>query len=163
MADTSPSPAQIGMTETGFLTDSWYLAAVSAELKPGKQFRQIILGEPVMLGRTKAGEPFALRDICPHRLVPLSEGKQIDTGGVPTVQCPYHGWRFGTDGVCKLMPSLTEEQDMDASRVRVRRYPIHEANGAVFIYISHDPRAEAEPAAPPPDFGALPAKPKFTL
>ena len=128
MADTSAStPHKSGITEDGFLTDSWYLAAPSAELKPGQQFRRIILGEPVMLGRTSAGEPFALRDICPHRLVPLSEGKQVETDGVPTVQCPYHGWRFGTDGVCKLMPSLVEGQGYDPSRVKVRRYPVHEA------------------------------------
>ena len=145
------------------LTDSWYLASSSPELKPGKQFRRVILGEPIMLGRTSAGQPFALRDICPHRLVPLSEGRQIETDGAPTVQCPYHGWRFGTDGVCKLMPSLVEGQAYDPSKIKVRRYPIHEANGAVFIYIAADPRFEGEPIVPPPDFGDLPQKPKFTL
>ena len=145
------------------LTDSWYLAATSKELRSGQQFRRIILGEPVMLGRTKIGEPFALRDICPHRLVPLSEGRQMDTNGEPTVQCPYHGWRFGTDGVCKLMPSLVEGQAFDPSKIKVRRYPIHEANGAVFIYIAADARFDGEPIVPPPDFGALPARPKFTL
>ena len=163
MADTSSSAPALGITGTGFLTDSWYLGAVSSELKAGQQVRHMILGEPVMLGRTRSGEPFALRDICPHRLVPLSEGRQIDTDGMPTVQCPYHGWRFGTDGVCKLMPSLTEGQATAPSRVRVRRYPVHEANGALFVYIAHDPRSEAAPAVPPPDFGRLPAKPKFTL
>jgi len=123
MADTSSSAPALGITDTGFLTDSWYLGAVSSELKAGEQFRSVILGEPVMLGRTKTGEPFALRDICPHRLV----------------------------------------QATDPSRVRVRRYPVHEANGALFVYIAHDPRSDADPALPPPDFGPLPAKPKFTL
>lgn len=151
------------ITSDGFLTDSWYLGACSAELKPGQQFRRIILGEPVLLGRTKSGQAFALRDICPHRLVPLSEGQQIETDGVPTVQCPYHGWRFGTDGVCRLMPSLVEGQGYDPSKVKVRRYPLNEANGAVFIYIGHNPRIESDPATPPPDFGKLPDKPKFTL
>ena len=163
MADTSPPAQKVGITETGFLTDSWYLAATSAELKTGRQFRRILLGEPVMLGRTAGGEAFAMRDICPHRLVPLSEGKQIETDGAPTVQCPYHGWRFGTDGHCKLMPSLAPGQEIDPARVRVRTYPLHEANGAVFIYIAHDPRNTAPPVLPPPAFGPLPAKPKFTL
>lgn len=164
MADThTSSTPQTGMTTDGFLTDSWYLGAVSVELKPGGQFRRIILGEPIMLGRTAAGEAFALRDICPHRLVPLSEGRQVETDGAATVQCPYHGWRFGTDGVCKLMPSLVEGQAYDPSKVSVRRYPVHEASGAVYVYIAHDPRFEGEPAVPPPDFGALPDKPKFVI
>lgn len=165
MADTQNAGApKTGMTPEGFLTDNWYFACVAAALKPGQQFRSLVLGEPIMLGRTRAGEAFALRDICPHRLVPLSQGRQIETNGAPSVQCPYHGWRFGTqDGVCKLMPSLVEGQATDPSKVKVRHYPLHEANGAVYIYISHDPRFEGEPALPPPDFGVLPAKPKFTL
>lgn len=164
MADGQPSaPTSPGMTESGLLTDCWYFACAGEELKAGRQFRRMILGEPVLLGRTAAGEAFALRDICPHRLVPLSAGRQIETDGAPTVQCPYHGWRFGTDGVCRLMPSLVEGQAYDPSRVKVRAYPVREVHGAVFVYVSHDPRAAAAPVAPPPDFGDLPAKPKFIV
>ncbi len=164
MADTSSaSKPSKGLTEDGFLTDSWYLGALSDEIKRGQQERRMILGEPIMLARTRAGEVFALRDICPHRLVPLSEGRQIDTEDEPTIQCPYHGWRFGTDGVCRLMPSLIEDQDFKADRVKVRRYPVHEKAGMIFVYISHDKRFSGEPDVSPPDFGALPARPKFTL
>ncbi|MEE9380085.1 MAG: aromatic ring-hydroxylating dioxygenase subunit alpha [Hyphomonadaceae bacterium] len=168
MADTTTliaarPEAKPGITEDGFLTDSWYLAAPSRELKPGTQERRIILGQPIMIGRTEAGEPFALRDICPHRLVPLSSGKQIDTDGEATIQCPYHGWRFGTDGVCRHMPSLTPDSPYDLAKVKVRRYPVHEANGAVYLYVSDDPRFDGEPIVPPPDFGELSDKPKFIL
>jgi drug/metabolite transporter (DMT)-like permease len=31
------------------LMDMWYFAATSAELKPGKQLRRVILGEPVLV------------------------------------------------------------------------------------------------------------------
>lgn len=163
MPDTQLTPTQTGITADGFLTDSWYLAAVSAELKPGAQQRVMMLGEPVVVGRTPAGEAFALRDICPHRLVPLSAGQQVETDGQWTLQCPYHGWRFGTDGGCRLMPSLTEDSPYDPTRVKVRRYPVHEANGAVFIYVAHDPRSTQPPAVPPPDFGPLPGKPGFVI
>ncbi len=152
------------MTQDGFLTDSWYLAATSASLKPGAQSRVMVLGEPVVIGRDAAGAAFALRDVCPHRLVPLSAGRQVETDGVATLQCPYHGWRFGTgDGVCKLMPSLTPDSPYDPAKIRVRSYPLHEANGAVFIYVAHEARSDAAPAVPPPDFGALPASPKFVI
>ncbi|MEM0985459.1 MAG: aromatic ring-hydroxylating dioxygenase subunit alpha [Pseudomonadota bacterium] len=152
-----------GITGDGFLTDSWYLGCPSSALKRGKQFRRIVLGEPIMFARTAAGEAFALRDICPHRLVPLSSGKQKETSGEPTVECPYHGWRFGTDGVCRLVPSLTGGEPYDPSRFTVRRYPVVEKNGMVFVYVSHDARSKAEPYLPPPDFGPLPEKPKFIV
>jgi phenylpropionate dioxygenase-like ring-hydroxylating dioxygenase large terminal subunit len=157
-----------GITEDGWLTDSWYFACASAELKPGTQHRRILLAQPVMLGRTalkdgKGGEAFALRDICPHRLVPLSAGRQVETDGQPTVECPYHGWRFGMDGQCRHMPSLVDPADLDFSRVRVRQYPVHEANGMVFVYIAHNPRSEDPPAAPEPFFDLRGAKPKFIV
>ena len=70
-----------GITAEGWLTDSWYFACASKTLSPGTQFRRIILGQPVLLARTEKGEAFALRDICPHRLVPLSSGRQVETIG----------------------------------------------------------------------------------
>lgn len=162
LIDNTPA-RQIGQTAEGWLTDSWYLAAVSSDLKPGKQIRKIFLNEPVVLGRTKSGELFALRDICPHRMVPLSTGRQVDTDGRETLQCPYHGWRFSTDGVCRHIPALPEDSSYDPEKIKVRRYPLYETNGAVFIFIPSDPRFEGEPDVPPPDFGPLPASPNFVI
>ena len=163
MPATQPVPATTGIAEEGYLTGCWYLAAPSAHLKPGQQTRLMFLGEPVVVGRTPTGEAFALRDICPHRLVPLSAGQQVETKGEWTLQCPYHGWRFGTDGGCRLMPSLTDDSPYDPTKVKVRRYPVHEANGAVYLYIAHDPRSTAPPAVPPSEFGPLPDKPGFII
>ncbi|MET0545782.1 MAG: Rieske 2Fe-2S domain-containing protein, partial [Caulobacterales bacterium] len=92
----------------------------------------------------------------------LSAGRQIDTNGEATIECPYHGWRFGADGVCKLLPSLVNGDEYDASRVRVRRYPVHEANGLVFIFVAGDSRFDGTPE-PAPDFGLGGAKPKFVI
>ncbi len=138
---------------TDLLRDLWYFAATSRELRAGEMFRREILGEPVVLGRDEEGKAFALRDICPHRAVPLSAGRIVANDGVQTVECPYHGFRFGTgDGVCKLIPSLVEGQPYEAQRIRVRHFPTHEANGIVLVFVSSDPRfADAPPA--PPEFG----------
>jgi phenylpropionate dioxygenase-like ring-hydroxylating dioxygenase large terminal subunit len=151
-----------GITAEGWLTDCWYFACASKSLEPGRQFRRMILGQPVMLARTESGEPFALRDICPHRLVPLSAGKQVETDGQPTIQCPYHGWRYATSGQCVLMPSLVDKEDFDTGKVRVRRYPVHEANGMIFVYVADSPRDET-PALPPPAFDLGKLKPKFIV
>jgi len=160
-------PKSAGLTAEGWLTDSWYFACASSSLKPGEQFRRIILGQPVMLARTVKGEAFALRDICPHRLVPLSEGRQVDTDGQPTIQCPYHGWRFNTLGQCAHMPSLEKPEDFATDKVRVRRYPVHETNGMIFIYTADNPKnnsgSEDELALPAPDFGLGAQQPKFIV
>ena len=168
MADTqtlidTTSPAQTGLTPEGWLTDSWYLGATSQELKPGLQVRRIILNQPIVIARSAAGEVFALRDICPHRLVPLSAGKQVQTEGETTLECPYHGWRFGSDGVCRHMPSILEHNPYDPARIKVRAYPTHEANGMVFVFIASNPNTVDTSDVPVPDFGPLPARPKFVI
>ncbi|MES1200139.1 MAG: aromatic ring-hydroxylating dioxygenase subunit alpha [Pseudomonadota bacterium] len=145
------------------LRDLWYFAATSAELGEGKMFRREILGEPVLLGRGADGKAFAIRDICPHRAVPLSAGRIVDTNGESTVECPYHGFRFGGDGVCKLIPSLVDGQPYEASRIRVRHFPTHEANGIILVFVSSDPRFAGEPP-PAPEFGLGEFKaPKFVV
>lgn len=153
-----PKPQRFGQ---GFLYDIWYFAALSGDLKPGKLQRYEILGEPVLLGRTRSGEVYALRDICPHRAAPLSAGKLTrDADGAETVECPYHGWRFRTDGACSAIPSLVADQQIDTARIRVRRYPVAESQGLVFVWMTADGRGE--PDQPPPTFpGVVGGGPKM--
>jgi phenylpropionate dioxygenase-like ring-hydroxylating dioxygenase large terminal subunit len=157
---TSRSENRFGQ---GFLADIWYFAALSSELKPGKLARYEILGEPVMLGRSPKGELFALRDICPHRAAPLSAGRfATEPGGAQSIECPYHGWRFGSDGACTAIPSLVSDQSLDVGRIKVRRYPVAESQGLVFVWMSSDPRGAGEPTEPPPTFpGVVGGPPKL--
>ena len=149
--DTAPSTSQSLGLGQGVLTDVWHFAALSGELRAGKLQRFEILGEPILLGRARKGAVYAVRDICPHRSAPLSAGKlTTEADGRESVECPYHGWRFGLDGACAAIPSLVADQAMDVSRIRVRRYPVREGQGLVFIWISSDPRFDGEPETPPP-------------
>lgn len=160
MADDAAKPARAPAQKfgQGFLYDIWYFAALGSDLKPGKLQRYELLGEPVLLGRTHKGEVYALRDICPHRAAPLSAGRLVGE----TVECPYHGWRFRTDGACAAIPSLVDEQAMDVSRIKVRRYPAAESQGMVFVWISGDPRFDGEPPIAPPVFpGVVGGGPKL--
>ena len=147
----------------GFVTDIWYFAALASDLKPGRLARYEILGQPVLLGRSRAGRLFALRDICPHRAAPLSAGRfHREASGAETVECPYHGWRFGADGACAAIPSLVEDQAFDVARIRVRSYPVAESQGLVFVWIAGEARGEAEPDQPPPVFpGVVGGRPRL--
>src|ERR1051326_6708190 len=118
--------------EATFLKNVWYMAGLSSSLKPGALRREMLLGEPVLLGRTPQGQALALRDICPHRAAPLSAGKFRDGD----VECPYHGWRFRPDGVCSVIPSILQDQNMDVSRIRVRSYPLREQDGLIWVYFA---------------------------
>lgn len=131
----------------------WYLAGLSREMRAGAMLRRILFGEPVVLGRTRSGAAFALRDVCPHRAAPLSGGRVIGEN----VACPYHAWTFNAhDGRCVSVPALPSKDARDCSTIRVARYALAEANGLLWIWCG-----AGAPSSPPPDIG-LPAtfKPK---
>lgn len=144
------------------LRDIWYVAMTAGELTSGKLLKRMYLGEPVVMGRRPDGAPFALRDICPHRAVPLSAGRlTTEPDGAATVECPYHGWRFGlSDGVCRHIPSLVEGQPFDVSRIRTRAYPVVEQDGLVWIFMGNG--GDAAPDGPPPRFDRMVIEPGAT-
>ncbi|MDE2498633.1 MAG: aromatic ring-hydroxylating dioxygenase subunit alpha [Alphaproteobacteria bacterium] len=146
------------MAEDIFLRDLWYLGTRSAALKSGAVRREMLLGEPIMIGRTHDGAAFALRDICPHRGVPLSAGKMTPEG---TVECPYHGWRFKTDGVCAAIPSLVPGQDTDPAKIRVRSYPVSERDGLIWVYMPAPGHENAPPRCEAPKIPMKGAKPRW--
>lgn len=143
--------------EAGFLFDFWYLAAPAARVKPGGLLGVELLGRPVLLGRADDGAVFALRDICPHRGIPLRYGR-FERGAVT---CCYHGWRFAPDGRCLAIPSLVPEQDLDPGRIRVTAYPCREQQGNIWVYMAASPERTppAETLPPPPLVPGLGARP----
>jgi len=117
--------------EADWLLGLWYFASPAARVAPGRTIAKEILGRPVLLGRAADGAPFALHDLCPHRGVRLSEGR-FESG---EVVCPFHGWRFGVDGRCRAVPSLTTAQSVAVEKIGVAAYPVREVQGNLWVYI----------------------------
>jgi len=118
------------MTESLFLKNLWYFAMHGSFLKQGKLVAKEILGERVVFGRDEHNIPFALRDNCPHRGVPLSKGWYDGK----TLQCCYHGWKFDHTGACTGIPALADDK-FDTTKIKVFKYPVREINGTVWIYM----------------------------
>ena len=139
-----------------FIKDLWYLAFHGSFLKKGKLESKEILGEKIVFGRDSHGQPFGLRDNCPHRGVPLSAG-WFDG---ETIQCCYHGWQFACDGVCKNIPAMDPENKVDFSKIRAFQYPVKEINGTVWVYIPEKKLPNIQPKMEPPNL-LLPPGEKF--
>lgn len=151
-ADVSPAAGRLDDARfgRGVLADHWYVIAMASELRPGRLRRCEVAGEPVVLGRLRSGRLFALRDVCPHRAAPLSRGALYDEAdGAQTLECPYHGWRFGPDGRCAAIPSLVEGQTTDVGRIGVRAWKVAESQGLIFLFLASSPASTAEPPPPP--------------
>jgi len=116
-----------------FVRNQWYVAAYSAEIGRSLLSRTI-LGEPLVLYRTTAGQPAALADRCVHRHFPLSESQlQGDT-----IVCGYHGFTYGADGRCVAVPG----QRRIPRTARVGAYPVAEQDSLVWVWIGDAGRAD---------------------
>lgn len=112
------------------LRNIWYFGLSSRELRTGKLVHRELCGEPVVFGRTLAGKAFALRDLCPHRGTPLSEGEI--QGEV--VKCCYHGWTFDIAGRCTGIPALVAGDTVDIDKIRTPAFPIRETQGIIWLW-----------------------------
>jgi phenylpropionate dioxygenase-like ring-hydroxylating dioxygenase large terminal subunit len=138
-----------------YLKNLWYLAFHSSQLKKDKLVSKEILGEKILFGRDSAGKPFALRDNCPHRGVPLSEGWFKDD----VIQCCYHGWQFSTQGVCQNIPAIAPGSTIDFSKIRVFQYPLREVSDSIWVYIPDKKLHHTiEPKVPVPNLILDPSK-----
>ena len=139
------------MNTPSFLRNIWYYALPGEQLKPGQMLAKTILNEPVLLGRSNDGEVFALRDICPHRAVPLSCGRFDGE----EVECCYHGWRFNPDGECTIIPALAADQQVDLGRYGVRKYHVRDLQGNIWIYMPELNQLDAPPESEPPQIPGI--------
>src|ERR1700751_596627 len=117
------------------LREAWYYALPSRRVRRRAVVAKLMLREPIMIGRDQAGVPFALRDLCPHRGMPLSAG-HFDGR---EIECCYHGWRFDTRGRCTLIPSLVPGQSFRPGHIRTRLYPAREIQGNIWVFFGEDP------------------------
>ena len=81
------------------LARHWYPIAFAREVGQ-RPVGTKLLDQPLVIYRAD-DELVVAPDICPHRGVPLSMGKQVPGG----VECAYHGLRFGPGGQCTHVPA----------------------------------------------------------
>ena len=97
-----------------------------ADLDGGGPIAARLLGEDIVVWRSGDGV-FAWRDLCVHRGTRLSLGRVVDGR---RLECPYHGWTYGTDGRCVLMPAHPEQTP--PAKACVTTYRARERYGVVW-------------------------------
>jgi phenylpropionate dioxygenase-like ring-hydroxylating dioxygenase large terminal subunit len=127
---------------TELIFGDWYPAMRSGELRAKKTAKAMLLGVPLLLGRKNDGKLFAMRDLCPHRGIPLSAG-WFDG---ESVTCKYHGWRFEPcSGRCEEIPSLTSYETLDPTKIFAGAFPCEERDGYAWVYLPEPGSGRAQP------------------
>jgi nitrite reductase/ring-hydroxylating ferredoxin subunit len=109
---------------------SWYLFCESRQLKD-KPFSQRILGRQLVAYRKASGQVAVMDARCAHLGADLGYGAVVGE----TIQCPFHHWRYGADGICTSIPQAGQIPAF----ARLRTYPVAERHGSVFFFNGPEP------------------------
>ena len=109
---------------------SWYLFCASSQLKD-KPFSQRILGRQLLAYRKASGQVAVMDANCAHLGADLGCGTVVGE----SIQCPFHHWRYGADGVCTSIPHAAQIPAF----ARLQTYPVAERHGSVFFFNGPEP------------------------
>jgi phenylpropionate dioxygenase-like ring-hydroxylating dioxygenase large terminal subunit len=115
----------------------WFIAAFSHEVPVGKVLPVHYFGDDLVVWRGESGKAVVMDAHCPHmgcHLATGAVGHPLEHGGTvgDTIQCPFHGWRFDTDGLNVEIP-----YSKHLNKVRARVWPTREIYGR-WILVWHD-------------------------
>jgi phenylpropionate dioxygenase-like ring-hydroxylating dioxygenase large terminal subunit len=108
--------------------------------EPGDYFTTQIIGEPIVVTRTRENEIKAMSAVCQHRAMLVAEGR----GNVRGLMCPYHHWVYSLSGELINAPAMDRTCDFDKTSIRLPSFKVEVWLG--FIFINFD--AAAPPLAP---------------
>jgi phenylpropionate dioxygenase-like ring-hydroxylating dioxygenase large terminal subunit len=137
-------------TLMGDLFRQYWVAVVPTALLPAsasKPLRVRLLCEDLVLFRAGNGKIGLVGAYCQHRLAPLYFGR-IENDGI---RCPYHGWKYATDGTCMEMPNIPAEQQF-CDAIHHPGYPCVEYGGIIWTYMGP---AKELPALPEFEFALV--------
>jgi phenylpropionate dioxygenase-like ring-hydroxylating dioxygenase large terminal subunit len=100
-------------------------------------------GRGYVLVRLRPGaEVTAFPARCSHRLVPLATGAVVDG----RLQCPYHGWRFDSEGRCADIPSLGAGGTPPPRADLAMPWAVEELHG--WVWLAPEPTSSPLPPRP---------------
>ena len=123
--------------------NGWFQVAFSDELAPGAVRSIEAFGRKLVAFRSESGEARVFDAHCPHLGADLGVGGRVEGD---SIRCPFHGWRFGSDGTCVEVPYAKRIPPAAA----LRAWPVREHSGVVMVW-HHAEKKEPEYEVPAVD------------
>jgi phenylpropionate dioxygenase-like ring-hydroxylating dioxygenase large terminal subunit len=123
---TQPECSKFDPTDWNILAHHWYPVARVEDITQQPQ-QVILLDVKMALYKTEQGNIHLVRDICPHRGVPLSKG-WVDHDHIV---CPYHGLQYNEQGQCTKIPAQPDLTKI-STRFSLTKFPVVVQYGLVW-------------------------------
>src|SRR6267378_3023271 len=133
----------------------WIPALLDSELpeRDCPPVRVKLLGEKLVAFRDSEGRIGLIDEFCAHRGVSLWFGRNEEGG----LRCPYHGWKYDTNGQCVDVPSEPVESGY-CQKIKLKSYPLIEKGGVLWAYLGPPEKRPPEPAW---EFATVPERNRF--
>lgn len=121
--------------------NGWFQVGYSDELKPAEVVPLKYFGQDLVMFRGEDGAVAVLDAHCPHLGAHLGHGGRVCGGAV---ECPFHAWKFDTDGKCVEIPYAKKIP----AKSTVRKWHVTELNTAIWVWYHAegiDPPWQLEP------------------
>lgn len=119
---------------TPFFPIGWYSIARGSELRDGEVKAVTVFDRELALYRSRSGLAVVTDAFCPHLGAHLGhEGRVVGE----SIRCPFHGWKFGPDGVCNEIPYCEEIPE----RAKIRTWHVSETNGDIMVWFHPEDKA----------------------
>ena len=105
--------------------------------KIGDYYATELMGEPLIVVRTKKQTISVLSNVCRHRGSILVN----NSGNTDTFTCPYHSWSYNIDGSLRRAPLIIDRPDFEPNKCRLPTFSSEVWGG--FIYVNLDGTAPA--------------------
>lgn len=135
-ADESAADNRVAMGAWGSLPlwpASWYRFGSLSGIAARPMSREL-LGQRLVAFRSASGDVSVLDARCAHMHADLGSGCVVGE----SIECPFHHWRFGLDGICVDIPCAEKPPDF----ARVVRYPTRVRHGQVYFFFGPRPLFE---------------------
>ena len=117
--------------EAGGYHACWYPVMLSSEVEPGEVKSTEFLDGQVIVYRGESGTAYVRSAFCRHMGAHLGLGTVMDED----VRCPFHHWRYGSDGRCSAIPA----GDAIPRNARLFAFPTAEKWGLIWAFNGEEP------------------------
>ena len=112
-----------------------------------------LIGESLLVVRTREGSVRAFHNVCRHRgsRLVIDDAETSDVAGLPcaagrfkgSIVCPYHSWTYGLDGDLRNAPFLNESDGLRKEQLPLFSVDVETWGGFVFVNLLRDRSGQA--------------------